>query len=77
MKKNSPYSVTLFFNQKKFTINIIVDRVVEGRAQCDFEIFTTEKMSGCEFQKLKKYLESEGYVDQAFEMYKNKQNNIN
>jgi hypothetical protein len=65
MKNNTPYSINLVFNKKDFTINIILDRIVNGKPQCDFEIFTNEKMTGFEFQKIKKYLEDEGYIEEA------------
>ena len=37
----------------------------------DIELRTTEKISGDEFQKLRKYLQDEGYIDDAVEYYEN------
>jgi hypothetical protein len=67
--KSSPYEINITFNKKRYTVSIIMDREVDGRIQCDFEIFTQERMSGDEFQKLRAYLEKEGYVDAAKEHY--------
>lgn len=64
-----PYKVDLTFNKKKFTVKIILERIVDGKLQCDYEILTNEKMSGDEFQKLKQYLINEGYVEEAYKRY--------
>jgi hypothetical protein len=64
-----PYEINITFNKKRYTIAIHMNREVDGKMQCDFEIYTTEKMSGNEFQRLRAYLEKEGYVDAAKEHY--------
>ncbi len=67
--KNSPYEINITFNNKRYTVSIIMDRTINGKVQCDFEILTDEKMTGNDFQKLKTYLEKEGYVDAALDHY--------
>jgi hypothetical protein len=64
-----PYKVDITFNKKKYSVKIILDRIVNSEVQCDYEIFTEDRMSGDEFQKLKAYLINEGYVDEAYERY--------
>jgi hypothetical protein len=66
---NGPYQIDIVFNNKRFTINILLDRIVDGEIQRDLEIFTEERISGQEFQKIKQYLEREGYFDEAFTFY--------
>jgi hypothetical protein len=67
--KKKPYEISITFNKKRYTVSIIMDRIVDGEVQCDFEILTDDKMTGNDFKKLKTYLEKEGYVDAAFEHY--------
>lgn len=67
--KHLPYEICITFNGKRYTIGIIMDREIDGKIQCDYEIFTNERISGSEFQNLRKYLEKEGYVDAALKHY--------
>lgn len=66
-----PYKTNLTFNKKQFTIFVKINQIEndDDGYHYDLEIRTKEKLSGDEFQKLKKYLEDEGYIDQAIEYY--------
>jgi hypothetical protein len=66
-----PYKVNISFNKKDFTIFIIINRISESEDEYhyDMEIRTKHRISGDEFQKLKKYLENEGYIDSAIKYY--------
>ena len=67
------YQIHITFNKKKFTIKIVINRIDEEdekRYHYNLEIMTKEQLSGNEFQKLRKYLEDEGYIDAAIEYYK-------
>lgn len=63
----TPYRATLHFDKKHFTVFIKINQLSDtiGDYHYDLEIRTDEKISGNEFQRLKKYLEVEGYIDQA------------
>lgn len=52
---------SLTFGGKKY--KFIIKVKPEGRY--DLELFTKERISGDEFQKLKSYIEAEGYIDMA------------
>lgn len=68
-----PYKTSLTFNNKHFTIFIKINSIdnEENSYHYDIELRTKSKISGDEFQKLKHYLEAEGYIDQAIEHYQN------
>jgi hypothetical protein len=66
MTSNKPlYKFNLKFNNKNFTIFIKINNIeMDDQAyHYDIELRTKEKISGDEFQKLKQYLETEGYID--------------
>jgi hypothetical protein len=65
------YCTNLTFNNKKFLIYIKINSHTDADTEYhyDLELQTTEKISGHEFQKLRKYIESEGYVDEAIKYY--------
>lgn len=59
------------FNHKTFDVQIKVNRDTDGDGyHYDMELQTKDKITGEEFQKLRKYLEDEGYLDDAVEKYK-------
>ena len=67
------YQIHIAFNKKRFTIKIDINKLDESdekRYHYNLEIMTRERLSGDEFQKLRKYLEDEGYIDAAIEYYK-------
>lgn len=66
-----PFKINISFNKKSFTIFIKINNtdVSDGAYHYDMEIRTKEKISGDEYQKLKKYIEDEGYIDSAIEYY--------
>ena len=68
------YKTTLSFNKKQFVIFVKINSVDPSNEHYhyDIELRTKQKISGNEFQKLRQYLESEGYIDAAIEYY-NKQ----
>ena len=74
---NELYKANIVFNKKKFTIFIKINSIdcSDDEYHYDIELRTKEKISGDEFQKLKKYLENEGYIDEAIEYYKKYENN--
>jgi hypothetical protein len=54
------------FNDKEFRVLININKPKdESGYHYDMEIQTQEKISGDEFQKLRNYLEQEGYVEEA------------
>ncbi len=60
---------TINFNNKTFRVLVTANKPKdEDGYHYDLEIRTKEKMSGDEFQKLRNYLEQEGYVDEAEEI---------
>jgi hypothetical protein len=60
------YETDLTYNRKKYKIKI---KTIFGIEDCeehyDLEVSTNRKMSGNEFLALRKYLEEEGYIEQA------------
>lgn len=67
----TPYKTKLTFNKKEFTIFIKINQIdfEDDGYHYDLELRTKDKISGDEFQKLRMYLEEEGYIDQAIEYY--------
>jgi hypothetical protein len=64
------YRSELQINNKQFTIFVKINKDVDDDGyHYDLELRTKEKISGDEFQKLRRYLEAEGYIDQAIEYY--------
>lgn len=61
------YSIKIKFKDRYFDVTIKSKR--DGGY--DLEIGTRGRLSGNEFQALKKYLEDEGYIDQAKEFRRN------
>lgn len=55
------YSIKIKFNDRHFDVTI-KPKPEDGY---DLEIGTRGRLSGDQFQALKKYLEEEGYIDQA------------
>ena len=54
------------FNNKVFRVLVTINKPKdENGYHYNLEIRTQEKLSGDEFQKLRNYLEQEGYVDEA------------
>jgi hypothetical protein len=66
-----PYKCDLKFNNKHITVIVFVNgpRDYDGMYHYDLELRTAHRISGNEFQKLKKYLEDEGYIDDAIKHY--------
>lgn len=66
---NQIYKTELSFQGRQCTVLIKINQPKdeEGGYHYDLELRTKEKISGNEFQKLKKYLETEGYIDAAIE----------
>ena len=61
-----PYWKKIKFNNKEFRVLISINKPKDQSGyHYDMEIRTQEKISGDEFQKLRNYLEQEGYVDEA------------
>lgn len=54
------YTTDITFNRKKYRITIIT----KGQGY-DLEIETKGRLSGDLYQKLKQYLEAEGYIEDA------------
>jgi|LakMenE01Jun11ns_1017448.scaffolds.fasta_scaffold8450774_2 hypothetical protein len=60
------YETELTFNSKKYKIKVkTIFGVDDGKEHYDLEVSTNRKMSGNEFLSLRKYLEEEGYIEQA------------
>jgi hypothetical protein len=61
-----PYRATLKLHGKKYEVLIEVNRPEDEEGyHYNLELKTTERISGDEFQILRKYLEDEGYVEEA------------
>ncbi len=61
-----PYKADIIINDKKTTVFIKINNLFdENGYHYDLEIRTPEKLTGSEFQKIKMYLEDEGYIDEA------------
>ncbi len=60
------YNKKITFNGKQIRVMISVNKPKDEEGyHYNIELRTTERISGDEFQKLRKYLEDEGYVDEA------------
>ena len=60
------YNKKITFNGKQIRVMISVNKPKDEEGyHYNIELRTTERISGDEFQKLRKYLEDEGYVDDA------------
>lgn len=56
--------IKINFNGKQISVLFKINKPKDYDGyHYDMEIRTDEKMSGDEFQKLRKYLEDEGYID--------------
>lgn len=68
-----PYKANLKFNGKQFEVIIHMhpDKHEDGEYHYDIELFTQDKISGDEFQKLRKYLKDEGYIEAAATQHEN------
>ena len=65
-----PHRADIIIDDKKITVFIKVNKPFdEGGYHYDLEIRTPEKISGSQFQKIKTYLEDEGYIDEAIEQW--------
>jgi hypothetical protein len=66
-----PFKQKIIFNKKDFTIFIKINEISNSPDEYhyDLELVTKERISGDELQKLRKYLEDEGYIDAAIEYY--------
>jgi len=66
-----PYRADLSYQGRQCTVFIKINTPSydDDGYHYDLELRTKEKISGDEFQKLKKYLEVEGYVDAAIDYY--------
>jgi hypothetical protein len=60
------YSIKIKFKDRHFDV-IIKPKPDDGY---DLEVGTRGRLSGDQFQALKKYLEDEGYIDQSREFLK-------
>ena len=67
----TPYRTKLTFNKKEFTVFVKINQIdsEDEEYHYDLELRTKDRISGDEFQKLRMYLEEEGYIDQAIEYY--------
>lgn len=60
------YETDLTYNNRKYKIKIkTIFGVDDEQEHYDLEIMTDKKISGNEFIALRKYLEEEGYVEEA------------
>lgn len=60
------YNKKIAFNGKQIRVMISINKPKDEEGyHYNIELRTTERISGDEFQKLRKYLEDEGYVDEA------------
>jgi hypothetical protein len=64
-----PYKINITFNKKKYEIIIHIKDREDKEYHYDMELMTSDRISGDEFQKLKKFLEDEGYIDEAIKYY--------
>lgn len=65
MKMSKPYRINLSIDKKGYDITITPHKD-EG---FDLDIKTPHPMSGDEFQALRKYMEDEGYFEEASQYY--------
>lgn len=60
------YNKKITFNSKQIRVMISINKPKDEEGyHYNIELRTTERISGDEFQKLRKYLEDEGYIDDA------------
>jgi hypothetical protein len=60
------YNKKITFNGKQIRVMISINKPKDEEGyHYNIELRTTERISGDEFQKLRKYLEDEGYMDEA------------
>ena len=60
------YNKKITFNNKQIEVIILINKPKNRQGyHYNIELITNERISGNEFQKLRKYLEDEGYVDEA------------
>jgi hypothetical protein len=60
------YNKKITFNNKQIEVIILINKPKDQQGyHYNIELITNERISGNEFQKLRKYLEDEGYVDEA------------
>jgi len=60
------YETDLTYNKKKYKIKVkTIFGIDDGKDHYDLEVSTNKKMSGNEFLALRKYLEEEGYIEEA------------
>jgi len=66
------YCKLLTFHQKSFAVYITINSPKDFDGyHYNIELRTPERISGNEFCALKRYLEEEGYIDDALEYYGN------
>ena len=60
------YNKKITFNGKQIRVIILINKPRDEKGcHYNIELRTNERISGDEFQKLRKYLEDEGYIDEA------------
>jgi hypothetical protein len=60
------YETDLTYNGKKYRIKVkTIFGINDGEEHYDLEVSTNKKMSGNEFLALRKYLQEEGYIEEA------------
>ena len=61
------YETELTYNSKKYKIRVktIFNVEDDDRDHYDLEVSSNKRMSGNEFLALRKYLEEEGYIEEA------------
>ena len=61
------YETELTYNSKKYKIKVktIFNVEDDDRDHYDLEVSSNKRMSGNEFLALRKYLEEEGYIEEA------------
>lgn len=63
-----PHRADIIIDDRKITVFIKVNNPFDEKGyHYDLEIRTQEKLTGTDFQKIKMYLEEEGYIDEAIE----------
>lgn len=70
---NKRYCRLLTFNQKSFAIYITINSQTDQEGyHYDLELRTPERITGNEFCALRRYIENEGYIDDAIDFYSKK-----
>ena len=60
------YETDLTLNGKKYRIRVkTIFGINDEKEHYDLEVMATKRMSGSEFLGLRKYLEEEGYIEEA------------